>query len=147
MRRSSLVALLLLISGASLSLTWHNTLSAAEAEWIWHPDQKTGDVPSGTRFSLGKTGELYRERYWQRSQFEAVAQLKAHFDRKGKSLVQAAVAWVVMQPGVTSAIIGASRVEQLTDSLAAAETTLDAEDVEVCDLAWYSMPRTRKAPR
>src|SRR4051812_33926402 len=51
-----------------------------------------GDVPGGTRFSLGKTGELYRERYWQRSQFEAVAQLKAHFDRKGKSLVRAAVA-------------------------------------------------------
>src|SRR5215212_2652723 len=26
------------------------------------------EVPAGTRFSLGKTGELYRERYWHRAQ-------------------------------------------------------------------------------
>src|SRR5262245_46596697 len=44
-------------------------------------------LPPGTRFTLGKTGELYRERYWQKAQLEAVRQLKSHFDAKGKSLV------------------------------------------------------------
>ncbi|MFO0842743.1 MAG: aldo/keto reductase [Gemmataceae bacterium] len=105
-----------------------------------------GEPPTGTRFSLGKTGELYRERYWHRAQLEAVRQLKAHFDRKGVSLVCAAVAWVLAQPGVTSAILGASRAEQLGESLAGAGLTLDAEDREACNLAWYSLPRPTKPP-
>src|SRR5207248_1562259 len=101
--------------------------------------------PEGTRFTLGKTGELYRERYWHQAQLEAVQQLKKHF--AGRSLVSVAVAWVLAQPGVTSAIIGASRAEQLTESLAAVDTTLDENDLEVCNLAWFSLPRPTKPPR
>ncbi|MFO0878320.1 MAG: aldo/keto reductase [Gemmataceae bacterium] len=104
-------------------------------------------VPSGTRFSLGQTGELYRERYWHRAQLEAVQHLRAHFDRKGVSLIQAAVAWVLQQPGITSAIVGASRADQLNESLSAVNLTLDAEDREACHLAWYSLPRPTQPPR
>lgn len=105
------------------------------------------DVPAGTRFSLGKTGELYRDRYWHKAQHEAVVQLKRHFDDKGMSLVRVAVAWVIAQPGITSAIIGASKAEQLADSLAAIETTLDERDREVCNLAWFSIPRPQVPPK
>lgn len=105
-----------------------------------------GEAPAGTRFSLGKTGELYRERYWHQAQLDAVRELKRHFDKKGVSLVRAAVAWVLAQPGVTSAILGASRADQLGESLAAADLTLDQEDREVCNLAWYSLPRPTKPP-
>jgi aryl-alcohol dehydrogenase-like predicted oxidoreductase len=104
-------------------------------------------VPPGTRFSLGKTGELYRERYWNNAQLAAVNELRRHFDGKGVSLVTAAVAWVLAQPGVTAAIVGASRPEQLDASLAAADLKLDAKDLEVANLAWYSLPRTEKPPR
>ena len=45
------------------------------------------------------------------------------------------------QPGLTSAIIGASKPEQLGASLAAAGLRLDEKDREVCNLAWYSLPR------
>lgn len=109
--------------------------------------QSLQSVPEGTRFSLGKTGELYRERYWHQTQLEAVGQLKRHFDAKGLSLVSVAVAWMLAQPGITSAIIGASRAEQLNESLAATEVKLDEEDLEVCNLAWYSLPRPTKPPR
>jgi aryl-alcohol dehydrogenase-like predicted oxidoreductase len=101
-----------------------------------------GEPPPGTRFSLGKTGELYRERYWHQAQLEAVERLRAYFGPRGQKLVSVAVAWVLAQPGVTSAIIGASRPEQLDDSLAAADLVLDDEAKEVCNLAWYSLPRT-----
>src|SRR5205814_5832020 len=37
-----------------------------------------GQPVPGTRFSLGKTGELYRDRYWHQAQLEAVERLKAH---------------------------------------------------------------------
>src|SRR5439155_14511122 len=75
--------------------------------------------PPGTRFNLGKTGDLYRERYWQQAQFEAVERLRAFFAPRGKALATAAIAWVLAQPGLTSAIVGASRPEQLNDTLAA----------------------------
>ncbi len=97
--------------------------------------------PPGTRFTLGKTGDLYRQRYWQQAQFEAVEHLKAFFRPRGRSLVQVAIAWVLAQPGVTSAIVGASRPEQPDDSLSAVDVTLTAEELEACNLAWYSLPR------
>jgi aryl-alcohol dehydrogenase-like predicted oxidoreductase len=109
--------------------------------------QKLDTVPPGTRFSLGKTGDLYRERYWHDAQLTAVAELRRHFEAKGVSLVTAAVAWVLAQPGLTSAIVGASRPEQLDASLAATDLRLDDKDREVCNLAWYSLPRPVVAPR
>ncbi len=108
---------------------------------------QTGQAPpTGTRFTLGKTGDLYRERYWQNAQFEAVNQLRAFFQKRGRSLVQVAIAWVLAQPGITSAIVGASRAEQLDDSLSAADVKLDAEEMEACNLAWFSLPRLMKTP-
>jgi aryl-alcohol dehydrogenase-like predicted oxidoreductase len=109
--------------------------------------QKLDTVPAGTRFSLGKTGELYRERYWNQAQLAAVAELRRHFDAKGVPLVAAAIAWVLAQPGLTSAIVGASRAEQLDTSLAAADLKLDDRDREVCNLAWFSLPRPVVTPR
>jgi aryl-alcohol dehydrogenase-like predicted oxidoreductase len=98
--------------------------------------------PPGTRFALGKTGELYRERYWQQSQLEAVRRLQAFFAARGKDLASVAVAWVLGRPGLTSAIVGASKPEQLDASLAAVELTLEKEEQEACDLAWFTLPRT-----
>lgn len=100
--------------------------------------------PPGTRFSLGKTGELYRQRYWNQAQLDAVERLRQFFEPRGKSLVSVAVAWVLGQPGVTCAIVGASRPEQLDDSLAAAELSLDADEQDACDTAWYTLPRPPK---
>jgi aryl-alcohol dehydrogenase-like predicted oxidoreductase len=99
------------------------------------------EPPAGTRFSLGKTGELYRQRYWQQAQLEAVEHLRRHFEPRGRALATVAIAWVLAQPGVTAAIVGASRPEQLDATLAAADLALDGEDREVCNLAWYSLPR------
>jgi aryl-alcohol dehydrogenase-like predicted oxidoreductase len=95
--------------------------------------------PTNTRFSLGKTGELYRERYWHQAHLQAVAALQQHF--AGRSLVSVAVAWVLAQPGISAAIIGASRPDQLDASLAGAALTLDEGDRAVCEQAWYTLPR------
>jgi aryl-alcohol dehydrogenase-like predicted oxidoreductase len=108
---------------------------------------RTLDRPQeGTRFTLGKTGELYQERYWQQAQLEAVQELDRFLQPRGKSLLQVALAWALEQPGITSAIVGASRPEQLDQSLAAVDVHLDPEEREACDRVWYSLPR-RPAPR
>jgi aryl-alcohol dehydrogenase-like predicted oxidoreductase len=97
--------------------------------------------PPGTRFSLGVTGDLYRQRYWQHAQLEAVKELQKTLEPRGRSLIQVAVAWVLAQPGITSAIVGASKPEQLDESLAAVKLTPEKDELEACNLAWYRLPR------
>jgi aryl-alcohol dehydrogenase (NADP+) len=96
---------------------------------------------SGTRFTLGASGDLYRERYWHSAQFEAVETLHGYCQRRELNLAAVSVAWVLAQPGVTSAIVGASRPEQLDDTLAAADLTLDAEALTACESPWWALPR------
>jgi aryl-alcohol dehydrogenase-like predicted oxidoreductase len=95
----------------------------------------------GTRFTLGVSGQLYRERYWHAAQFDAVAALRNHCAERRLNLATVSVAWVLAQPGITSAIVGASRPEQLADTLAAPELTLDADTRAACDAVWWSLPR------
>jgi aryl-alcohol dehydrogenase-like predicted oxidoreductase len=56
---------------------------------------------------------------------EAVQALKPVAQRAGCSLSQFALAWVLRQPNVASAIVGATRPEQLDDNAAAAELAID----------------------
>jgi aryl-alcohol dehydrogenase-like predicted oxidoreductase len=99
---------------------------------------------SGSRFDVFRDrARIYYDRYWQEAQFQAVERLQAFFAPRGKPLTQVAVAWVLQQPGVTSAIVGASRPEQLDGSLPAVSLTLDAEELAACDDAWFSLPRPR----
>ena len=46
-------------------------------------------------------------------------QLDALAGKRGQSLAQMALAWVLRQPAITSALIGASKVSQLEDNLGA----------------------------
>lgn len=105
---------------------------------------KPGDAPQeGTRFTMGASGALYRERYWHQANFEAVESLRAICDEKNIPLATAAVAWVLAQPGITSAIVGASRPGQLTATLAGSEVTLDEEILAVFEDAWWGLPRRK----
>ena len=52
-----------------------------------------------------------------------------------------AVAWVLAQPDITAPIVGATSPEQLRQSLPATELTLDAEELEVCNEVWFTIPR------
>ena len=51
--------------------------------------------------------------------------LRSTVSEAGLSLTTAAVAWVLANPSITSAIIGASKAEQLADSLLATEKPLE----------------------
>ncbi len=54
--------------------------------------------------------------------------------QRGQSLAQLAIAWVLRDERVTSALVGASSVAQLEDSLAAANnTTFDADELSAID--------------
>jgi aryl-alcohol dehydrogenase-like predicted oxidoreductase len=86
-------------------------------------------APEKGRFSqeIGKFGEVYQERYWHRRQFESVEQLRAIAKERGKPLATLAIAWILANPVITSVILGASRIDQLADTLAVADLAVDGE--------------------
>jgi aryl-alcohol dehydrogenase (NADP+) len=77
--------------------------------------------PEGTRFTLGTAGARYQARYWNQQEFETIDQLRAIGNEAGMSMATMALSWVLSNPAITAPIVGASRPEQLADSLAAAE--------------------------
>ena len=66
--------------------------------------------------------------------------LAAVADGRGVSMAQVALAWVLAQPGITSAIVGASSLEQLDDNLAAAALVLTADELAALDAATALAP-------
>jgi aryl-alcohol dehydrogenase-like predicted oxidoreductase len=80
---------------------------------------------SGTRFTLGTAAERYQERYWHDREFNTVEELRTVADLAELSLTTLALAWVLSNPIITAPIIGASRPEQLIESLKAVEVKLD----------------------
>jgi aryl-alcohol dehydrogenase (NADP+) len=86
---------------------------------------RPGTATEGTRFTLGSAAGRYQDRYWHDQEFDTVDALRPLADEAGMSLTQLAVAWVLANPTITSPIIGASRPEQLDDSLRALDKPLD----------------------
>jgi aryl-alcohol dehydrogenase-like predicted oxidoreductase len=123
-----------------LGLIVYNPLAGGFLTGRYQPEQ---DVVPGSRFSLNQAGKFYQQRYWQSAQFVAVETLKRFFAERERSLTEVALAWVLAQPGVTSAILGASRAEQLEQSLPGATLQLSAEELAFCDQIWFDLPRLK----
>jgi 1-deoxyxylulose-5-phosphate synthase len=89
---------------------------------------KHSNTPEKGRFSaeLGGFGKLYYERYWHEREFESVGKVQEIADQQKTPITTLSVAWVLANPAVTSVVLGASRLEQLTDTLAAADYKLDS---------------------
>ncbi len=100
-------------------------------------------LEAGSRFTLKYSGEVYQRRYWREEVFDVVERLREFMRERGKRLQQVALAWTLRQPGITSAIVGASKLEQLQDTLGGVDLTLDDEEMAACDDVWYQLPRQR----
>jgi aryl-alcohol dehydrogenase-like predicted oxidoreductase len=75
----------------------------------------------GTRFTVGRAGVMYQTRYWHEREFDTIEELRGVAKASDMSLATLAVRWVISNRAITAPIIGASRPEQLVDSLAAGE--------------------------
>jgi len=74
--------------------------------------------PQGSRATSEEMGG-WMDRLVQEPVLEAVQRLKPLAAEAGLSLAQFALAWVLREPNVASAIVGASRPEQLAENAAA----------------------------
>jgi len=91
----------------------------------------SGRAPAGSRAAEGRwfTEDALSETYLER-----VRGLQAIAEARGQSLAQLALTWVLRQPAVTSALVGASSVAQLDDSLDALEAApLDDDELAAID--------------
>lgn len=98
-------------------------------------------APTEGRFTLGATGETYRKRYWNEAMFAGARAAGEAARAHGLHPATAAVAWAASRPGIGSVIIGASRAEQLAQSLAAADTMLSEGLTAALDQVWLDLPR------
>jgi aryl-alcohol dehydrogenase-like predicted oxidoreductase len=80
-----------------------------------------------------KTDDYGKKLYYQPSDFKVVDRLGEIATKRGLPNAQVALAWVLAQPGMTSPIIGASKIDHLNDAIAALELKLD--DTELYALA------------
>ncbi len=74
-------------------------------------------IPGDSRVS--KPHGFLKKEQLTGQKLEQVRKLDAMARRRGQSLAQMAIAWVLRHPGMTSALIGASRIPQLEENLAA----------------------------
>ncbi|MGA1074683.1 MAG: aldo/keto reductase [Ilumatobacteraceae bacterium] len=86
---------------------------------------RPGSPTEGSRFTLGRAGGMYQERYWQEQMFATVDDIRSVAEEIGTPMTTLAVQWCLANPVVTSPIIGASRPEQLAASVAAVGSPID----------------------
>ena len=80
-------------------------------------------LPAGSR-AAGSEGQMLQS-WVQPKVLEAVQQIGALAKAAGCSLAQFALAWVLREPNVASAIVGATRPEQLEENAAASGLEID----------------------
>ncbi|MFB7471862.1 aldo/keto reductase [Kitasatospora sp. NPDC056184] len=92
----------------------------------------SGEVPAGSRMSIGK---FLREEALTGAKLEQLRALAKVAERRGQTLAQLALSWVLRDPRVVSVIIGASSVAQLDQNLdALAGAPLTAEELAEIDV-------------
>ncbi len=108
----------------------------------------TGKYGKNIEESSSRLGsnKMYRKRYGDEWMLKAALDYVSYARDNGYNPVSLAVAWVAAHPGITAPIIGARNVEQLEDSLAAADISMTAElYADLCKIAPTPVPATDRS--
>jgi L-glyceraldehyde 3-phosphate reductase len=90
-----------------------------------------GGIPADSRAAAGKS---LSPDLLSAQAIERIRELNAIAARRGQTLAQMAVAWVLRDPRMTSALVGASRVEQIRELVGALENlSFTAEELAAID--------------
>jgi aryl-alcohol dehydrogenase-like predicted oxidoreductase len=88
-----------------------------------------GEAPPADSRATDPTGSMMIERWMGADTLAAVAEYADLCRQAGHSPAAVALAWVLRNPNVSSAIVGATRPEQITENVAAAELELEDDFV------------------
>jgi aryl-alcohol dehydrogenase-like predicted oxidoreductase len=113
----------------------------------YHPGKP---APEGSRATDTKGGSRMIERWMSNEVLTGVQQLKPVAAEAGLTMAQLSIAWVLQNKNVASAIMGASRPEQIEKNVAAAGVKLDPAIMDKIDAAVGSLaerdPAQTKSP-
>lgn len=93
------------------------------------------EPPAGSRATDDKGGRQMISRWMRDDVLTAVQALRPIAQDLGLTMPQLAIAWVLRNPAVSSAIVGASRPEQLVDTVKASGVNLDNDVMAAIDIA------------
>jgi aryl-alcohol dehydrogenase-like predicted oxidoreductase len=128
--------LLPLCASEGVGVCVYNPLAGGLLTGKHEPDKPPAE---GTRFALEYFGPIYQGRYWSAANFKTVASLKQIAGEHGRSLPRFALAWVLSNEVITSAICGVTSLEHLEENLGASEIELSAEELSACDDIWHRL--------
>jgi aryl-alcohol dehydrogenase-like predicted oxidoreductase len=89
--------------------------------------------PAGSRATDDKSGATFIARFMSDEVLSTVQRLRPLAEETGLTMAQLAIAWVLQNPNVSSAIVGASRPEQVYDNVKAAGVKLDGDLLKAID--------------
>lgn len=92
-------------------------------------------LPEGSRAADEKNGAEFIRSFLRDEVLEAVQRLKPIAERLDLTLPQLGIAWVLQNDNVSAALVGASRPEQLADTVRASGIRLDPETLADIDAA------------
>lgn len=81
--------------------------------------------PAGSRATSATMGHFLQDLTERRAVLEAVQAMQPLADQAGLSLAQFALAWVLREPNIAAAIIGASHPDQIDENIKAADAQVD----------------------
>lgn len=106
-------------------------------------DKYLGGIPDGSRASLEHSP--LRKSEVNDQNLRVIRELNDHAKSRGQTLAQMALSWVLRDNRITSALIGASRTEQILENVKAAkQTDFTVEELAKLDtiLAKANMPKS-----
>ncbi len=89
--------------------------------------------PEGSRATDEKSGANFISRFLTDDVLSTVQKLTPLAEQAGLSMAQLAIAWVLQNPNVSSAIVGATRPAQLEDNVKASGVKLDGDLLKAID--------------
>ncbi|NNF06267.1 MAG: aldo/keto reductase family protein [Candidatus Eisenbacteria bacterium] len=91
----------------------------------------SGKRPAGSRATT--KWKKFMDKWMEEDDFKKIRVLQRVSKRKGKSMAQVALAWTLRDPVVSSAIIGATSLDQLKENLKAIKVRLTQKDLDELD--------------
>ena len=96
--------------------------------------------PAGSRATDKKSGAGFISRWMRDEVLEAVQRLRPIADEAGLTIGQLSLAWVLSNPNVSSAIIGATKPAQIKENVKASGVKLTADQLRAIDKALGNLP-------
>lgn len=105
------------------------------AQGVLSGKYKPGQPPPAGSRATDERGSTFIKRLLDDDILTAVQNLQPIADQNGMTMAQLALAWVLQNPNVSAAIIGATRPEQIADNVKASGVSLDEDTMREIDEA------------